>query len=130
MASAGGARSKSLDLGRVMGREQAMEGCYWGADHQEKAESCVEQEDNVHPSQWAAGLHLVVRQLLGLEDTCWEAVDAAQKPEGVGSVQAVVPVAAEASLELLQGSTSHWEETVVAPGAGRAFAKAAEACWA
>lgn len=47
----------------------------------------------------------------------------------VGSVLAAVPEAAGASLEPLWGSTSHWGEQLVEPGAGQAFVRAAAGAW-
>lgn len=105
------------------------EGCCWAADPREKAASCAEQEDNVGPARHAAGVHSVVRRFLGPEGTWWEALDAKQKPEVVGSVRAVVSETVGASLEPLRGSTSHWAEQAVAAGAGQAFARPAETCW-
>lgn len=101
---------------------QGKEGCCWAADPQQRAESCAEREDSGGPLRRAAGVRSLVR-------TWWEASDAKQGPGAVGSVQAVVPKAAGASLEPQRGNTSHWLEQVAAPGGGRPFVTAAGACW-
>lgn len=55
--SAGDARLKNWDLGRVQGMGKVKEGCYWVPGRQEKAGSYAEQEDHVNPSQGSAGGH-------------------------------------------------------------------------
>lgn len=121
--SAGYARSKSLDLGRVQERGKVREGCYWGPGPLEKAGSYDEQVDRVNSSQSSAGGDWVEQQ-----GTWWVGWDAQREPGVVDSVLVVAPEAAGALLEA-RGSASHWGEQEVAPEAGRAFLRAAEACW-